>query len=863
MNPLYEKAKDLILIRRTSDNKEFEEYPLIVQPQSVLMTDPTNDIVMFNVCGLSVAFARSASYSESGSYAHTASFSFQNATSSWAWFALSSSFANSASYTVSSSNAISASWADTASFALEASAAYSAAFASDAVSASYAFSASYAESASYGTNFYAPRVTSSYVSVSVAIQTNQLTASNILVRGIALGTASYALNANSAVNSAFATTAGIATFAVSASTAFSATSSISASHANVADVVSGTVTNAIYAQTASYAYTSSYEMEVEISSSWASASLSSSAALYAVSASEAGFALLASSSLGTRGLNVVNLPPMPNGDIQFGVGDSTPAVYDTIMSIGASGTASESQTHMLVHLPENNKIYGAGWYGSVYVFNDPDNDFTNVNSCSLIAGNFASQMVYASGSLYVINGSSVGPATGSITRVNINNITSQSVVVQGLPGGTALIPLVTDGNFLLTQGNGLIYKWDLSGSLIQSTPCISASVTVAVSHGGIISTDKQWAYFSTTAGIITKVKVSDVTNYTCSRHEQTNFPGGPFNASVTDDMCYLNGYVYTSVESNGNVIRMDANTLEFVAYPAAFSSYGMFTDGVHLYALMGSEIWVYLNGDIDSGPIRFGIVGAAHELAITNGGRVVYSNWTTLDIYRYFLPITQLGINKQPSYTLDIAGGIVATTITSPTISASNNITTLNETFTGTLTMGGAALIYGGSSGKIRIDTGSVRAPTISSSAALLGRVTNTRFSQSFAAAASMSYTQSLGTISQDGMYRLTIASTIGFYSGAALVNQPKWNFIHTDRFGAYTLPPSTPLTPTTLITPAGYDYAFAFGSDYIFQAVAGSPIAYYYGTSGNQMSSTDCSASFFTTVTVTQIMSGSVTGSI
>ena len=103
MNPLYEKAKDLILIRRTSDNREFEEYPVVVQQQSVLMTDPANNVISFGACGLHVAFAVSSSYSD---------------TSSFAWYALSASYSNSASYSYSSSNAISASYSQIASYAL-------------------------------------------------------------------------------------------------------------------------------------------------------------------------------------------------------------------------------------------------------------------------------------------------------------------------------------------------------------------------------------------------------------------------------------------------------------------------------------------------------------------------------------------------------------------------------------------------------------------------------------------------------------------------------------------------------------------------------------------------------------------------
>jgi hypothetical protein len=124
MNQLYEKAKDLILIRRTSDNKEFEEYPLIVQPQSVLMTDPANNVICFSACGLHVAFAVSA---------------------------LSASFANSASYAYSSSHAL---WADSSSY-----------YISETSSALYAVSASYAQTASWAVNLVGGSVnaaTSSY-----------------------------------------------------------------------------------------------------------------------------------------------------------------------------------------------------------------------------------------------------------------------------------------------------------------------------------------------------------------------------------------------------------------------------------------------------------------------------------------------------------------------------------------------------------------------------------------------------------------------------------------------------------------------------------------------------------------------------
>lgn len=568
MNPLYEKAKDLIIIRRTSDNKEFEEYPFSLQPSSLVMTDPTNDIVCFPPCALTVGHALSASVGETSSYAFSSS---------------------NASY------ALSASTATLASMSLETSHAF------NATSASYAFSASYAQSASYGTNFFAPRVTSSYVSASNIIWANeyrgfkgnftQLTASDLLVTDVSIETSSYALNAKSA--------------------------------------------------------------------------------------SFSNFTQLASSSLGTRGLNVDNIPPMPNGEIQFGVANSTAATFHASTTLNDTST----QAYSILHLPENNKIYVAT-DGTLYSFNDPDGDFTNVTSASYIGGFGLSKIVYASGSLYVIN-------TTAITRININNVASQSVIVTGLAGNSFPCPLVTNQNHLISIQNGYIQKWDLSGSLIQSTVCTSGSLTASFfsTKHGTVSTDGHWAFFSTTmtaANVIVKILISDITNYTCSVGLNTDFPSGPFSATITNsNMCYLNGYLYVSVDSDGNLFKVNPDTLTYTTYPIAGNSSnssqtgGPFTDGTHLYLLLRGigEIWVYLNGDVDSGPIRLGITATPNRFAITNGGLAVYNQAGTFNILSYFFPITRLGINKQPQYALDVAGVINSQQrIQAPTISASTTL---------------------------------------------------------------------------------------------------------------------------------------------------------------------------------------------
>ena len=58
---LYEKAKDLFFQRRTSNGK-FEEFPLIVQPNSLLGTDSGNNLVMISTASLIVISSLSSSY---------------------------------------------------------------------------------------------------------------------------------------------------------------------------------------------------------------------------------------------------------------------------------------------------------------------------------------------------------------------------------------------------------------------------------------------------------------------------------------------------------------------------------------------------------------------------------------------------------------------------------------------------------------------------------------------------------------------------------------------------------------------------------------------------------------------------------
>ena len=85
----YQKAKDVFTQRKVVDGT-FEEYPLIVQPNSVLVTDSNNNLVMVTsssfIAGTgSIAHATSASFAGTASYAYSASYASNvSATSSMA-----------------------------------------------------------------------------------------------------------------------------------------------------------------------------------------------------------------------------------------------------------------------------------------------------------------------------------------------------------------------------------------------------------------------------------------------------------------------------------------------------------------------------------------------------------------------------------------------------------------------------------------------------------------------------------------------------------------------------------------------------------------------------------------------------------
>ena len=296
MNNLYSKDKDIVIIRRTSGNKEFEEYPLIVQPSTVLAFDPANDLTCYPICAL-----------------------LNNATSaSWA---LTASFTLFAGATLYALTAGTSSWANTAITAINASSSSVSSTSLLAITASNANTASVALVALSGFQFFTTQLTASVVTASTAIFT-QLTASNVLISNLSIQSSSFAATASYVKGSNVDGVVGTASLSngvpiflptyvgqinivghIDGDTTIYETSTVTVDNlGNIYGHLSGTASNASFARsasiaalanTASYVATASYYPPQQFlpSASYASASTSAS---YAKNASTASLALTAS-----------------------------------------------------------------------------------------------------------------------------------------------------------------------------------------------------------------------------------------------------------------------------------------------------------------------------------------------------------------------------------------------------------------------------------------------------------------------------------------------------------------------------------------------------------------------------------------
>jgi hypothetical protein len=245
----------------------------------------------------------------------------------------------------------------------------------------------------------------------------------------------------------------------------------------------------------------------------------------------------------------------------------------------------------------------------------------------------------------------------------------------------------------------------------------------------------------------------------------------------------------------------------------------------------------------------------------TAAGRYVFTDWQVGSVWFYDLPITKLGLNKTPSVALDVGGDVkVSGALTSNTIEALGQITVDTNLQLKGYIADPSYNTYIDQTGYIGgniVDTIFVSASLVTASIAYLGTPFDTSFTQSFHANDTMSYTQSLGTITQDGVYKLTVAGTVGLYGGYTAGVGPQFSFKHTDRLGAYVL---DAVTTTSVVTPS-FDSAYSYYKDFVFQALNGHTVEYYYASPG--VSTTPCTGSFMTTVILIPIMSGSVTGSV
>ena len=248
--------KDIFLERRTTNNT-FEEAPLHVQPNSVVVSDANGNLAMVDTASF-VSGTGSIAFAISSSVAVTSSFSF---TASWSSVSLSSSYAL---------NAVSASYAVSASFATNAETAYAINFVPDTTNSASWVSASAFITMAQTTSF----VTASNVvgAVSTAITAYTADSISFVPNSATTSTQSlYSTQSIYATQSIFATQSVNAYSASWVSASAFITMAQTASYVTASNVV-GQVIAALNADTASLATSISFIPSTATSASWVSAS---------------------------------------------------------------------------------------------------------------------------------------------------------------------------------------------------------------------------------------------------------------------------------------------------------------------------------------------------------------------------------------------------------------------------------------------------------------------------------------------------------------------------------------------------------------------------------------------------------------
>ncbi|HOS16863.1 MAG TPA: hypothetical protein PKX15_07640, partial [Bacteroidales bacterium] len=396
---------------------------------------------------------------------------------------------------------------------------------------------------------------------------------------------------------------------------------------------------------------------------------------------------------------IYEYPRFPNDQIRWNTPNST---AKSIFNFSASFAGNETKPHALINI--NNKIYGGGWDGKLFVFNDPDNNLTDQTWSDCIVDGWISQVTYSEGTKYlyfittVTRNDAISGKKGYIIKVNPNNINEQEIIFTWTPGtasigGTvpeAIPPIASDNSYLYTMLRSnyktTIYKLDITnGNVIKSVVVSTSSdhlINPAMHGGGVFSPDGKWIYFCG-GGYVYKIN-TDTLEYSSVKVQffygiadseikwewdpsTEEFKGYWADVALVDDMAYLDGYIYVVADQSGNafpggLFKINAETLENVGYiqyeindgvinydrymdiggyPLPYGSWGVFSDSTNLYLLMGTtnEIFVYPDGDLDSGPVRYPIIGKPNELAFTKAGNIVYTTFSSpIKAYSYKLP---------------------------------------------------------------------------------------------------------------------------------------------------------------------------------------------------------------------------------
>lgn len=348
---------------------------------------------------------------------------------------------------------------------------------------------------------------------------------------------------------------------------------------------------------------------------------------------------------------------------------TTPPSTSSVNETYIYGTVDTLCTRPHATLKLNNKLYAGTWDGYLYVFNDPDNDLTNITSASFASGDCA-DVCYssASGFLYFLNDA------GQIIKVDPNNLASQTLFYGSGTGGLGSIRAF--GNYIYLTNHGLsntssFVKLDVSNSsVVDGAIWVSASVVIGHAHTMDIDNTGQYIYAASDIGYAVKVDTSNLS-------VQVNAPY--IGASFTDDSCVKDNYYYAADESGGAVYQFNTSDMSINATSAALGgSYGVFTDDTHVYGLSSgtNRIVIFYNGDVSS-PIIFDVAPhSPNELWITDGGKYIFTSWPSSTVVSANFPMTQIGINTNPSTTLDVFGGLnVLNDITSSTLLVSGSMT--------------------------------------------------------------------------------------------------------------------------------------------------------------------------------------------